>query len=46
METANIKSYWIFCPICGNKTREKIRVDNVFVIDIFGGAANLMDDTV
>ena len=31
METANVKSYWIFCPICGNKTREKIRVDTVLL---------------
>ena len=23
-------SEWIYCPICGNKTRNKIRVDTVF----------------
>lgn len=24
-----IKADWIFCPICGNKTRDRIREDTV-----------------
>lgn len=29
METANTKSDWIRCPVCGNKTRDKIREDTI-----------------
>ncbi len=25
----NIKSEWLLCPVCGNKTRNKIREDTV-----------------
>ena len=27
MEAANIKSDWVRCPVCGNKTRLQIRED-------------------
>ena len=29
MEAANIKSDWVRCPICGSKTRDRIRADTV-----------------
>ena len=29
METSNIKSDWVHCPICGSKTRDRIRGDSV-----------------
>lgn len=29
METSNIKSDWVHCPICGSKTRDRIRGDTV-----------------
>lgn len=29
MEAANIKSDWVHCPICGSKTRDRIREDTV-----------------
>ena len=29
METANTKSDWIRCPVCGSKTRDRIREDTV-----------------
>ena len=29
METSNIRSDWIRCPICGSKTRDRIREDTV-----------------
>lgn len=26
-----IKLEWVFCPICGNKTRNQIREDTIFL---------------
>ena len=30
-----INSEWVCCPVCGNKTRDKIRKDTVLVIILF-----------
>ena len=29
METANTKNDWMHCPVCGNKTHDRIREDTV-----------------
>ncbi|MEG0900449.1 MAG: cysteine-rich KTR domain-containing protein [Oscillospiraceae bacterium] len=26
-----IRSEWIFCPVCGNKTRDRIREDTILI---------------
>lgn len=28
-ENDNMKANWILCPVCGNKTRDKIRKDTI-----------------
>lgn len=29
MESTNVNTEWVLCPVCGNKTRLKLREDTV-----------------
>ena len=41
------KTEWILCPLCGNKTRNKVREDTVlknYPIDVYGDTAEIIED--